>query len=355
MNRGWLNRALVQLVVCVAVTTSLHAAPSPRAIKVVMDDNYPPYVFLDGTGKPQGILVDRWRLWEERTGIRAEIHAMDWEKALRRMEAGEFDVIDTIFFTESRARIYDFSGPYAKLDVPIFFHKNISGITDAESLKGFTVAVKAGDAAIEFLKSRGIDRLLLFNSYEEIIRAARDKKVVVFVVDKPPALYFLYKMGIQDQFMFSPPLYVGEFHRAVLKGNKAILEKVEEGFTHISPRELEAIERKWYGTPSSGMAYMKYLFVAVMAGTVVILVLMVLNRSLRKSVERRTAELKEKMSLTVKQSEELRKSVTETQREKAKTDAIIAAIGDGLSIQDRDYRILYQNQVHKDIIGDGLK
>ena len=43
-----------------------------------------------------------------------------------------------------------------------------------------------------------------------------------------------------------------------------------------------------------------------------------------------------------------------TEEEKAKTEAIIAAIGDGISIQDRQFRVLYQNEVHKGIIGDQL-
>ncbi len=38
--------------------------------------------------------------------------------------------------------------------------------------------------------------------------------------------------------------------------------------------------------------------------------------------------------------------------EKNRSEAIIAAIGDGVSIQDADYRILYQNEVHKGFIGD---
>jgi PAS domain S-box-containing protein len=39
------------------------------------------------------------------------------------------------------------------------------------------------------------------------------------------------------------------------------------------------------------------------------------------------------------------------EEEKAKTEAIIAAIGDGISIQDRQFRVLYQNEVHKNISG----
>jgi len=39
-----------------------------------------------------------------------------------------------------------------------------------------------------------------------------------------------------------------------------------------------------------------------------------------------------------------------TEQEKAKTASIIAAIGDGVSIQDRNFRVLYQNQAHMEMV-----
>ena len=42
------------------------------------------------------------------------------------------------------------------------------------------------------------------------------------------------------------------------------------------------------------------------------------------------------------------------EEQKATADAIIAAIGDGISIQDTDFKIVYQNQIHKDLVGDFL-
>ncbi|GAB4303329.1 MAG: hypothetical protein Fur0034_19100 [Desulfuromonadia bacterium] len=39
-------------------------------------------------------------------------------------------------------------------------------------------------------------------------------------------------------------------------------------------------------------------------------------------------------------------------REKEKSEAIIAALGEGLSIQDTSYRVLYQNEIHKKLIGE---
>ena len=60
-------------------------------------------------------------------------------------------------------------------------------------------------------------------------------------------------------------------------------------------------------------------------------------------------------SLNITRYKRVRDSLEEviglTEQEKAKTASIIAAIGDGVSIQDRNFRVLYQNQAHKDMVG----
>jgi PAS domain-containing protein len=50
--------------------------------------------------------------------------------------------------------------------------------------------------------------------------------------------------------------------------------------------------------------------------------------------------------------EALRAAMQKAEEEQARTQAIIAAMGDGISIQDADFRILFQNQKHKDLVGD---
>ena len=301
MSAKSMRRKVFPLLVCccfVAVCAAIppgSAQPTtrPQAVRIVMDDNYPPYVFHDGSGNLQGILIDQWRSWEQKTGVRADITAMDWDDALRRMGKGEFEVIDTIFLNERRARLYDFSRPYADIDVSIFFQKNISGIVDADSIRGFAVAVKSGDAAVDFLKTRGVSQLLEFSSYESIIKAVQEKKITVFVMDKPPALYFLYKAGLQDEFRFSEPLYKGQFHRAVMKGYSKTLDLVEEGFSRISADEYEAIDRKWFGSHVTFPAYLTYLAYVAIVLAFMGLVLGILSYTLRKKVREKTVEVRE--------------------------------------------------------------
>jgi len=220
-----------------------------ESIRVVMDDNYPPYIFRAPDGTLEGILVDQWALWEKKTGIRVLLDAMDWAEAQRHFLTGEYDVIDTIFENEQRKTLYDFSAPYARIEVPIFFNKELTGISGPKDLVGFVVGAKEGDNSVEVLRSSGVTHFTFFRNYEAIIAAARDGKIKVFTVDQPPVLYYLIKMGIQDQFRATDPLYTGEFHRAVRNGDKALLAEVQQGFNAISKGEYEAIDKHWYGTP----------------------------------------------------------------------------------------------------------
>ena len=267
------------------------APSSTAAIAVVSDDNYPPYIFRDAEGRVQGILVDQWALWEKKTGIKVDLMAMDWDKAKQSMHQGKADVIDTIFFTEERAKYLDFSKPYARLDVPVFFHKDLSGITDVSSLRGFTIGVKAGDAAVEVLKSHGITTLREFNSYEEIIRAAAEQQIRVFIIDKPPALYYLYKLNLEGEFRTSFILNRGQFHRAVRKGKTQLLQTVENGFASITADEYEEIERKWLGTPFVSAQYLRAILSGLLAVAGIVLVLVLFNIALRRKVREKTVAL----------------------------------------------------------------
>lgn len=281
---------LLVLVASLASPLGSDAAHPP--IRVVMDDNYPPFVFRDASGSLQGILIDQWRLWERKTGIRAEINAMDWGEAQRRMLAGEFDVIDTLFKTDERLGIYDFSRPYQKIDIPIFFDEHITGITDIASLRGFVVAAKKGDAAVETLKRHGITTLQLYTSYEAIIQAARQHKVTVFVMDRPPAYYLLHKYDMYDRFRQSSSVNSGFFHRAVRKGEGDLLQVVEDGFGRMSASELKEIEARWYGSLLPQSRLLRHAVLVAGCLALLLLLLFIWNRALSARVAARTEELR---------------------------------------------------------------
>jgi PAS domain S-box-containing protein len=82
---------------------------------------------------------------------------------------------------------------------------------------------------------------------------------------------------------------------------------------------------------------------------------------LEELVEERTTELKgtnEKLQQEIADrkiaEEALWKAIAKVEEERAKSEAIIAGMGDGLVIQDTQFRIIYQNHIHKDLMGDHI-
>ena len=50
-------------------------------------------------------------------------------------------------------------------------------------------------------------------------------------------------------------------------------------------------------------------------------------------------------------AEDLHRAMVDSQTQKVKAEGVLAAIGDGVSIQDTDFKIIYQNEVHKSLVG----
>jgi PAS domain S-box-containing protein len=287
---------LQQLVIFILVLGSLATAQTsvgpPRTLRVVVDNAYAPYSFQSDNGQLQGILIDQWQVWEKKTGIKAELHAMDWGEALRRMRAGEFDVIDSIAETDQRRDYFDFTPAYTTIEASIYFRKDISGISDLTSLKGFPVGVKTGDQHIDQLRANAVTTIIEFQNNDAIVAAAKEHKINVFVIDDPSALYLLNKAGIEEEFRHSAPIFTDGLRRAVRKGDAATLRLVADGFAAIDPGELKQIEEKWFGrTINRYGRYLTYAGYAVAIALLLIAGLAVWNRTLRKRILQRTALL----------------------------------------------------------------
>jgi len=312
------SRSLFLLLVALGFPCAAYSQnPTGRApLVVVSDDNYPPYIFRGPDGKLCGILPDQWTLWEQKTGVKVDLQAMDWADAQRFMKERRADVIDTFFFTEERADLFDFTPSYAQIKVPVYVHKTLGGIGDIPSLKGFTIGVKAGDAVIGHLTQRGIGTLKEYPSYEAIILAAKNQEIKVFTVDQPAAVYFLCKHGIAGEFRESFVLYTGKFHRAVQKHRPGLLELVQNGFEKISRREYRDIDRKWMGSPVLLSGILRNWSPWIFGGLTAFLALMMGNVLLGRLVGAKTAELRSaladvRQSLAARQESE--KALRESQ------------------------------------------
>lgn len=69
-------------------------------------------------------------------------------------------------------------------------------------------------------------------------------------------------------------------------------------------------------------------------------------------MRQRTAEMETLRTKLNSVQKMMRQALVRANDEKAKTESIIAVLGDGISIQDIHYKVLFQNERHKQLVGD---
>jgi len=279
------------MTLLLAVLWMTSASATPTTIRVVSDDNYPPYLFIGPDHQPRGYLVDEWKLWEQKTGIHVELIPTDWSSAQRMLLDGKADVIEMLFRTPEREASYDFSKPYAKVTVGIYVDASISGIDDVDALHGFEVGVERGDACAEHLRQHGITAIKFYRGYNDMIDAVRNREVRILCMDDYPANYYLYKNGGDSDFTRAFEFYAGEFHRGVRRGDLATLALVDDGMQRISSDERDALRRKWMGRPVSFTPYTQFFAYGLLLVGVAGIALGIWVFTLRRAVERRTRDL----------------------------------------------------------------
>jgi diguanylate cyclase (GGDEF)-like protein/PAS domain S-box-containing protein len=301
-------RALVTLWLCAACACYAQSQ-APTQIKVVTDDNYPPYLFRTEGGELRGIVKDKWALWSARTGVPVVLEGTTWTRAQEMARRGEADVIDVIALTEARRALYEFSPAYGSVDARVYFHESVSGINDAASLRGFTIGAKEASACAKWITDRSPTHIRDYPTSESLVRAATAGEVRVFCLDAPTARYFLFKAGQAGHFRETEPLYSASLHWAVRSGQVALRDFIQAGFAGIPPSELDAIDSRWMGNPVGlplDSRYVVYFVIAVAALVAAAALLLLWNRSLRVRVAARTLELRNALTRIARQAEDAR-------------------------------------------------
>ncbi len=270
----------------------------PKQIIVVGDKSYAPFEFLDAAGKSSGIFVDIWKLWSKKTGVKVNYKVMEWEKALSMVKEGKADAIGGMFYSKERAKFFDFSIPYLRMDTRIFFYKKIFGLKTLEDAAGFEVGVVKGDYADDYIKNHYPNiRVKRYPSYEDMVKDAVENHIKVFVCDTPVALFLLSKYKQGQKFKYSSePVYTSYFCAAVKKGNAGLLKTINEGFDKISQRDIQNIVNRWTGISlySKWAKSIRYAIYALMILFGLLLLLGIWSYILRRKIKEATKYIVEK-------------------------------------------------------------
>ena len=227
----------------------LYPTGAGGGISISYNINNPPFKFVNNSGQPDGILIDFWKLWSEKTGIPVEFKDGDFLSTIEMVKEGRADLNAGIFLSEEIEKYLDFSEHVLKVDYYIFIHKKLfNTITEKKDLKAMKIGVPEGYSA-DFAKGNLNEcTLQIYPDLPSLYKAAHDGEVIVFISPEDNYKYYLHNSGDQSNFIIfsETPFYSMSYRGAVQKGNSVLLKTVNRGINLIAPEELEKIKNDWF-------------------------------------------------------------------------------------------------------------
>ena len=224
-------------------------ATAADELKIVYNVGVAPLKFEDAASRPAGLFLDLWRLWAQKAGRKIEFVKVDsFGESLQLLKDGKVDLHAGLFKTPEREEFLDYSDQLLALDYYIVTHPSVDPIKSLEKTTGFLVGIQKGGYTEKYVRSKvPANRIVVFDRFRDLFRAALEGEVRVFVATELSLLYYLKENFKTNIFEYDRdhPLYSQVYYSATKKGNPALIQQVNDGLQAIGSQERKQLEDKW--------------------------------------------------------------------------------------------------------------
>ena len=339
----------------------LAAEPQPHAqqlIAAVHPDFPPNYSNNQKTGAAEGFAIDLMDEVARRAGFRVKyISGRNWLESQEMVLDGRADIIPSLTIDEARKEKFAFTLPVEALPVSYIVDSS-SQITGLSS--GLRIGVMKNSVSQGFLQKKGDLRFTPYDSLQELLFDLLSKRLDIIIAPAPNVMKLAGDSGIADHVkVLEPPVLPGTRAMAVRLGEKELVGKLNLAIgDFVGTPEYRALHLKWWGKPKTFWTTSKAAWTIFFVITVSSLALgfwrynfvLTMNRELNHTLE----QLKQSRANLLQSEEMSRGLALEADWERTRNQAILEGIHDGISIQDRDYRILYQNPRFIEMVGNHI-
>lgn len=243
-NKKLLMKKFLTILILVASILFLSAEGYSQTYKIGCIDDYYPYISTSNNGKLEGIIIDWWNLWSEKTGVEIEFVASDIQSCLEKTKTGEIDIISGIFYSDERAEYIDFTDPLMRMRTVIYLKDSIK-IDSIQDFSG-TLNVVENTLASFYIQDNYQDlKLNTFKSYASLIKAVYLQDIDGFSYDIPNPIDDTKTPRDPEGYYLFETLFNENLRSAVKKGNRDLANLIISGASKISDEELVEIGNKW--------------------------------------------------------------------------------------------------------------
>jgi polar amino acid transport system substrate-binding protein len=232
MLKGRFLSGLILAVFLVCLSAGISLALEKSYINGI-DANFPPFAYVDKTGKPSGFDIDAVNWIAKKMGFEVKHQPMDWDGIIPNLVAKKIDFIASgMSITEERAKVVDFSIPYWEIK-QVFVTKKGSSLSVGDiKAKGGALGVQRGTSEAEWLKDEAAKNgwkfeLKYYDSAPLAVEDVVNGRIVAAAMDDAPAKDAASKKPVQIIGTFG--MKEEMFGIAVRKEDKELLEALNKG------------------------------------------------------------------------------------------------------------------------------
>lgn len=211
------------------------------------DATYPPMESVDAKGNVVGFEIDLMREVAKGMGVTLTIQTLAFDTLFDAVQTGKIDLaISAMTITPERAQKVLFSNPYFNAGQAIIVSKTNATVTDADGLRGKTIAVQTGTTSQkEAQKLTDAKHVVVYeSSYDRVVKQLQDGSVDAIIMDFPAAVDLVeHNPGTK---VVGPP-FTSEFYGiAARKENNGLIEHVNSILGELKTNGvLAALNQKW--------------------------------------------------------------------------------------------------------------
>lgn len=94
------------------ISTCFNAAIQAETLKMGVNHNAPPYIYIDEKGNLTGFTIELAKAIGKEASFDVEVVALPFVSIIKAMENKEIDIIGQMYGSAERAKIYDFVNSY---------------------------------------------------------------------------------------------------------------------------------------------------------------------------------------------------------------------------------------------------
>jgi len=245
---------------CLSALTVSATASAAEPLRLAVERDYPPFVFVDADGTPRGLSIDMLDAAAARAGLRIRpLPPQPLSTLLSQLQRGEADLITSLRPTPERAAFLAFTRPYVEVPAILLARDDAPArVADRglAALAGQPVAVGAGYAVERPMREAhpGVAWRAVSDDTVALIGVARGEYAAA-VVDAASAAWIIERHGLDalrsaGRVGFSYPLSFG-----VRLDQPQVVAALDKALGAMPAAERRAITERWMGSlPVQAMA-----------------------------------------------------------------------------------------------------